>query len=84
MCFSWRTAGAVLQEVQPSGRGGPPDQGQHADARRDRLLLESAGLEAAHHGARMEPQHRRHPRIQQQGSVDEWLHHQHRYQWLFM
>ena len=50
-------AGAVLQKLQPPGGGRPGGEGQHADARRDRLLLESAHLATVRHRAGMEPQH---------------------------
>lgn len=72
-------SGTVLQEVHPPGGGGAGGEGQHADARRDRLLVERGRLETVHHCARVEPQHRRHPCVQQQGSVHKQVHHQHRY-----
>lgn len=72
-------AGPVLQELRPSGGGRPGGEGQHADARRDRQLLESRRLAAVRHRAGVEPQHRRDPRIQQQRGVHNQLHHQHRY-----
>lgn len=77
--FSCRVSGTVLQEVQPPGRGGAGGERQHADARRDRLLVERGRVEAVHHRTRVEPQHRRHPCVQQQGSVHKQVHHQHGY-----
>lgn len=78
--MSWRAwSGAVLEEVHPAGGGGAAGEGQHADARGDRLLAGRGRVEAVHHGAGVEPQHGRHPRVQQQGGVHKQVHHSHRY-----
>jgi len=55
--FSWQPAGDLLQKMHAPSRRGSGGEGQHADARRDRLLLERARVEAVHRCAGMEPQH---------------------------
>jgi hypothetical protein len=83
--LSWRAwSGAVLEEVHPAGGGGAAGEGQHADARGDRLLAGRGRVEAVHHGAGVEPQHGRHPRVQQQGGVHKQVHHRHRYVYVYV